>query len=90
MKKQGEIRTKKNAPSLDLKAMYNMAKRDCPSFDHDFSSTNLLSKAELKEIKELLKKSISANLKINKKIVNPKSSQFHLCQLSESILAACI
>ncbi|XP_026318878.1 uncharacterized protein LOC113229489 [Hyposmocoma kahamanoa] len=90
LKKQGEIRTKKNAPSLDLKAMYNMAKRDCPSFDHDFSSTNLLSKAELEEIKELLKKSISANLKINKKIVNPKSSQFHLCQLSESILAACI
>lgn len=89
LKKQREIYTKKNTPSLDLKALYNMAKRELPSLDHDFSNTNLLSKAELAEIRELLKKSTSGN-RLNRNIVKPKSSKFHLGQLSESILAACI
>lgn len=88
LKKQREIRIKKNTPALDLKALYNMAQRDCPSLDHDFSNTNLLSKAELEEIRELLKTSISGNFRINKKILKPKSSQFHLGQLSESILTS--
>lgn len=89
LKRQRDMCSKKNTPSLDLKAMYNMAKRECPSLDYDFSNTNLLSKAELAEIRELLKRSTSGNLRINRNIVKPKSSQVHLGQLSESILAAC-
>lgn len=89
LKKRREICTKKNTPTLDLRAMYNMAQRERPSLDHDFSNTNLLSKAELAEIRELLKRSGSGTQGLNRNIVKPKTSQFHLGELSESILIAC-
>nr|XP_034828998.1 LOW QUALITY PROTEIN: uncharacterized protein LOC117986274 [Maniola hyperantus] len=51
LKKKQALRKTKD---LDLKSLYAMAKRETPCLDEDFSNTNLLSKAELEEIKELI------------------------------------
>ncbi|XP_049872543.1 uncharacterized protein LOC126371287 [Pectinophora gossypiella] len=54
LKKQRVITAKKKKSTLDLLSMYDMARKDYPPLDHDFSNTNLLSKAELQEIKDLI------------------------------------
>lgn len=44
----------KNKKTLDLRSLYEMARRSSPPLDEDFSNTNLLSKAELMEVKEMI------------------------------------
>ncbi|XP_045769076.1 uncharacterized protein LOC123869984 isoform X6 [Maniola jurtina] len=62
LKKKQAIYAKKNNRFLDLKSLYEMAKRETPSLDEDFSNTNLLSKAELEEIKELITKNGASSM----------------------------
>ncbi|KAJ2951212.1 hypothetical protein O0L34_g5605 [Tuta absoluta] len=56
LKKRQALSTKKNKSTLDLMCMYNMARNEMPPRDHDWSNTNLLSKAELQEVKNLILK----------------------------------
>lgn len=56
LKHKQSLLTKKNKTSLDLQSLYEMAKKHAPPLDEDFSNTNLLSKAELAEVKEIIMK----------------------------------
>ncbi|CAH2229754.1 uncharacterized protein LOC120630100 [Pararge aegeria] len=62
LKRKQAIDAKKKKSSLDLKSLYHMAKSQRPCLDEDFSNTNLLSKAELDEIKELVTKKCASSM----------------------------
>lgn len=51
LQQQQAMYRSKHKESLDLRSLYEMARRSSPPFD---SNTNLLSKAELMEVKELI------------------------------------
>ncbi|XP_060801580.1 uncharacterized protein LOC106137331 [Amyelois transitella] len=70
LKRNQAIYTKKNKTSLDLLSLYEMAKKESPFLDEEFSHTNFLSKAELEEFKQLiLKKCTSSVTGISRKKV---------------------
>lgn len=54
LKRKKIINAKKNKTSLDLQSLYEMAKKDQSPMCCDFSNANLLSKAELQEVKDLI------------------------------------
>ncbi|XP_052741144.1 uncharacterized protein LOC112058075 [Bicyclus anynana] len=62
LKKKQAIYAKKKKSSLDLKSLYEMAKRESPGLDEDYSNTNLLSTAELDEIKALITKNCASSI----------------------------
>ncbi|CAG9562648.1 unnamed protein product [Danaus chrysippus] len=62
LKRKQAIYAKKQKTTLDLMSLYEMAKRETPVFDEDFSNTNLLSKAELEEIKDLITKKCASSI----------------------------
>ncbi|KAI5639477.1 hypothetical protein NE865_07977 [Phthorimaea operculella] len=62
LKKRQAMSVKKNKSSLDLKCLYVMARNEMPPRDHDWSNTNLLSKAELQEVKNLILKKCDSRM----------------------------
>ncbi|CAH1636362.1 unnamed protein product [Spodoptera littoralis] len=54
LKRKQVIHAKKNRKTLDLESLYQMAKRDVSSVGCGYSGANLLSKAELQDVKDLI------------------------------------
>lgn len=54
LKRKQVIHAKKNRTTLDLESLYQMAKQDVSSVGCGYSGANLLSKAELQEVKDLI------------------------------------
>ncbi|XP_072932873.1 uncharacterized protein [Epargyreus clarus] len=93
LKRKQAIYIKKNKSSLDLRALYEMAKSEKPTLDDNYSDTNLLSKAELDNVKDLiLKKCTSSMYGINRKTIKPEkdtssSNYRNVNVVSQSIFA---
>ncbi|XP_032516860.2 uncharacterized protein LOC116769779 [Danaus plexippus] len=62
LKRNQAIYAKKQKSTLDLMSLYEMAKRETPVLDEDFSNTNLLSKAELEAIKDLVTRKCASSI----------------------------
>lgn len=97
LKRKQAIYAKRQKSCLDLKNLYQMAKREYPSLDADFSNTNLLSKAELDEIKDLImKKCVSSVHGIHRHTLKhdqdlgPKAETNCMNVISQSIFAELI
>lgn len=90
LKRKQIINAKKNRTSLDLQSLYEMAKKDCSPLDYDFSNANLLSKAELQEVKDLILQRCSSSAQgISRRRVRRKErgSNVEVGVISESIVA---
>ncbi|XP_047990295.1 uncharacterized protein LOC125229489 isoform X2 [Leguminivora glycinivorella] len=88
LRRKQALENKKRRQTLDLMCLYEMAKRESPPVNCDYSNTNLLSKAELQEIKDLiLKKCESSVYGINRKTVKCRDDANDLkCVLSNSLI----
>ncbi|CAH1286811.1 unnamed protein product [Chrysodeixis includens] len=90
LKRKKIINAKKNKTSLDLQSLYEMAKKDRSPLDCDFSDANLLSKAELQEVKDLILQRCSSSAQgISRRRVKGKDrgSAVEVGVISESIVA---
>ncbi|XP_061714467.1 uncharacterized protein LOC133533649 [Cydia pomonella] len=88
LRRKQALENKKRRPTLDLMCLYEMAKRESPPVNYDYSNTNLLSKAELQEIKDLiLKKCESSVYGINRRTVKCRDEVNDAkCVLSNSLI----
>ncbi|XP_063622240.1 uncharacterized protein LOC134794369 [Cydia splendana] len=88
LKRKKALENKKKRETLDLMCLYEMAKRESPPVNCDYSNTNLLSKAELQEIKDLiLKKCDSSVYGINRRTVKCRHEVNNAkCMLSNSLI----
>ncbi|XP_063381890.1 uncharacterized protein LOC134668339 [Cydia fagiglandana] len=88
LKRKKALENKKRRETLDPMYLYEMAKREFPPLNCDYSNTNLLSKAELQEIKDLiLKKCESSVYGINRRTVKCKGEKNTAkCMLSNSLI----
>ncbi|XP_063534968.1 uncharacterized protein LOC134744951 [Cydia strobilella] len=88
LRRKQALENKKRRETLDLMCLYEMAKRESPPVNCDYSNTNLLSKAELQEIKDLiLKKCESSVYGINRRTVKCRDEVNDAkCVLSNSLI----
>ncbi|XP_063362864.1 uncharacterized protein LOC134651694 [Cydia amplana] len=88
LRRKRALENKKRRETLDLMCLYEMAKRESPPVNCDYSNTNLLSKAELQEIKDLiLKKCESSVYGINRRTVKCRDEVNDAkCVLSNSLV----
>ncbi|KAL0830775.1 hypothetical protein ABMA28_002895 [Loxostege sticticalis] len=79
---------RKNKTTLDLMSLYEMAKRESPPLDDEFSNTNFLSKAGLQEMKDLiLRKCASSVQGVSRRTVRRGGEPVNMDVISQSILA---
>lgn len=88
MRRKQALRAKKNKDSLDLMALYEMAKKENPPLDDQFSNSNFLSKAELQEMKDLILRKCASSVRgISRRTVKSESaSPDNMGVISQSIV----
>ncbi|XP_028162546.1 uncharacterized protein LOC114354381, partial [Ostrinia furnacalis] len=89
LRRKQAIYAKKNKTTLDLLSLYEMAKRESPPLDDEFSNTNFLSKAELQEMKDLiLRKCASSVHGVSRRTVKKSPEESNdMGVISQSIMA---
>lgn len=88
LRRKQALRAKKNKDSLDLMSLYEMAKKENPPLDDQFSNSNFLSKAELQEMKDLILRKCASSVRgISRRTVKSESaSPDNMGVISQSIV----